>query len=72
MAIKPEATVEEIAGYYKSVCISVDIINAGKPDDMAQAGWDIHSKINIDFLKEIVDDPAWTDEDMTAVRLITD
>jgi len=72
MAIKAEATAEEIANIYKSMCVSVGIINAGKPDNMSQAEWDVHSKVNTDDLKSLVDDPAWTDEDMTAVRLITD
>ena len=72
MAIKAEATAEEIANIYTSMGISVGIINAGKPDNMSQAEWDGHVKGNTDDLKSLVDDPAWTDEDMTAVRLITD
>ena len=72
MAIKAEATAEEIANIYTSMSISVGIINAGKPDNMSQAEWDVHVKVNTDDLKSLVDDPAWTDEDMTAVRLITD
>ena len=72
MAKKSEATTEEIAGFYKSMGIAVSIINAGKPDNMSQAEWDVHVKVNTDSLKEMVDDDIWTDEDMTAIRLITD
>jgi hypothetical protein len=66
------ATVEQIAQYYEGLCKVVDNINAGKPDNMIQASWDIHSSINIEWLKIIVNADFWTDEDMTAVHLIID
>ena len=66
------ATVEQIAHYYDSVCKAVDIINAGKPDDMENTEWEVHSSRNIEWLKTIVNADFWTDEDMTAVHLIID
>jgi len=65
-------TVEQITHYYEGLCKVVDNINAGKPNDMIQASWDIHSSTNIAWLRTIVDADFWTDEDMTAVHLIID
>ena len=59
------ATKEEIAHYYEGFCKAVDNMNAGKPDDMTQASWDIHKSLNIEWLKEIVKADFWTDEDLT-------
>jgi len=59
------ATKEEIAHYYEGFCKVVDNMNAGKPDDMTQASWDIHKSLNIEWLKEIVKADIWTDEDLT-------
>ena len=66
------ATVEQIAHYYEGVCKVVDIINNGKPNYMENSEWEIHSSINIEWLKTIVNADFWTDEDMTAVHLIID
>ena len=59
------ATTEQIAHYYEGFCGVVDNMNAGKPDNMTQASWEIHRTLNIDWLKEIVKADFWTDEDLT-------
>jgi len=59
------ATTEQIAHYYEGFCRVVDNMNAGKPDNMTQASWEIHKSINIEWLKEIVKADFWTDEDLT-------
>jgi len=61
-------TTEQISSCYGGLCKVVDNINAGKPDNMAQASWDIHKSINIEWLKEIVTADFWTDEDLTAAN----
>jgi len=61
-------TTEQISSCYGGLCKVVDNINAGKPDNMAQASWDIHKSINIEWLKRIVTADFWTDEDLTAAN----
>ena len=40
-------------------------MNAGKPENMTQDSWEIHKKLNIEWLKRIVTEDFWTDEDLT-------
>ena len=61
-------TTEQISNCYEGLCKVVDNINAGKPDNMAQARWDIHKSINIEWLKGIVTADFWTDENLTAAN----
>jgi len=63
-----EITKEEIAQHYTAMGHSVDLLNAGKPDDMEADDWtDIKSR-NVEHLEIMVAKDYWTDESMTAVN----
>jgi len=61
-------TAEEIAANYTAMGHSVDLLNAGKPDDMEDADWTDTVSRNVEHLQLMVDKDYWTDEDMTAVN----
>ena len=63
-----ELTTEEIAANYTAMGHSVDLLNAGKPDDMEDADWTDTVSRNVEHLQLMVDKDYWTDEDMTAVN----
>ena len=61
-------TAEEIAQHYTAMGHSVDLLNAGQPEDLDDAdGADTVSR-NVEHLQLMVDKDFWTDEDMTAVN----
>ena len=60
-------TEEQIAANYAAMGHSVDLINAGKPDDMEADEWTAKKATNLDHLKLMRAKDYWTDEDMTAV-----
>ena len=63
-----EITAEEIAQHYTAMGHSVDLLNAGQPDDMEDADWADTVSRNVEHLQLMVAKDFWTSEDMTAVN----
>ena len=63
-----EITKEEIAQHYTAMGHSVDLLNAGKPDDMEADEWTATKARNVEHLEIMVAKEYWTDESMTAVN----
>ena len=63
-----EITAEEIAQHYSAMGDSVDLINAGQPEDMSDEDWADCLSRNVEHLKLMVAKDFWTNEDMTAVN----
>jgi hypothetical protein len=61
-------TSEEIAQHYTAMGHSVDLLNAGQPDDMEDDEWTDCKARNVEHLELMVAKDFWTDEDMTAVN----
>ena len=63
-----EITTEQIAQHYSAMGDSVDLLNAGQPEDMDDAEWADCVSRNVEHLKIMVAKDFWTTEDMTAVN----
>ena len=63
-----EITKEQIAQNYLAMGHSVDLLNAGKPDDMEADDWTATKARNVEHLELMVAKDYWTDEDMAAVN----
>ena len=63
-----EITAEEIAQHYTAMGHSVDLLNAGKPEDMSDKDWADTVSRNVEHLQIMVAKDFWTTEDMTAVN----
>lgn len=63
-----EITEEQIAQNYIAMGHSVDLLNAGQPEDMEDADWTDSVSRNVEHLQLMVDKDYWTDENMTAVN----
>jgi len=63
-----EITTEEIAANYTAMGHSVDLLNAGKPEDMEDDEWTDTVSRNVEHLQLMVAKDYWTSEDMTAVN----
>ena len=61
-------TSEEIAQHYTAMGHSVDLLNAGKPDDMEADEWTATKARNVEHLELMVAKDYWTSEDMAAVN----
>jgi len=61
-------TSEEIAQHYTALGHSVDLLNAGKPEDMEADDWTDMKSRNVEHLQLMVAKDFWTSEDMTAVN----
>ena len=61
-------TPEEIAQHYTAMGHSVDLINAGQPEDMSDADWADTLSRNVEHLKLMVAKDYWTTEDLTAAN----
>jgi hypothetical protein len=61
-------TTEEIAQHYTAMGHSVNLLNAGKPDDMEADDWTATKARNVEHLELMVAKDYWTDESMTAVN----
>ena len=61
-------TVEEIAQHYVAMGHSVDLLNAGKPEDMSDEDWADTVSRNVEHLELMVAKDFWTTEDMTAAN----
>ena len=62
-----EITADEIAANYTAMGHSVDLLNAGKPEDMEADDWTATKTRNVEHLKIMKAKDYWTSEDMTAV-----
>ena len=60
-------TKEEIAQNYIAMGHSVDLLNAGKPDDMEADEWTDMKSRNVEHLELMKAKDFWTSEDMSAV-----
>ena len=58
---------EEISQHYSAMGDSVDLINAGQPEDMSAEDWADMKSRNQEHLVLMKAKTFWTDEDMTAV-----
>ena len=58
---------EEISQHYSAMGDSVDLINAGQPEDMSAEDWADTKSRNQEHLVLMLAKDFWTNEDMTAV-----
>lgn len=63
-----EITAEEIARHYSAAMDSVNLINAGKPEDMDDAEWADCLARNKEHLAIMLAKDFWTDEDLTPLQ----
>jgi hypothetical protein len=63
-----ELTQEQIAQHYSAAMDSVNLINAGKPEDMTDEDWADCLKRNQDHLKIMLAKDFWTTEDLEPLR----
>ena len=63
-----EITAEQIAKHYSACMDSVNLINGGKPEDMADADWADCLSRNKEHLKIMVAKDFWTTEDLTPLQ----
>ena len=63
-----EVTAEEVAQHYKAAMDSVNLLNAGKPEDMTDENWTDCKKRNIDHLNIMLAKDFWTTEDLTPFK----
>lgn len=64
-----EITAEEISRHYSAAMDSVNLINAGKPDQMEDGEWADCLKRNKEHLQIMLGKDFWTNEDLTALQL---
>jgi len=60
-------TTEEIAQHYTAMGHSVDLLTAGKPDEMEADEWTATKARNVEHLELMKAKTYWTSESMTAV-----
>ena len=61
-------TPEQIAQHYKAAMDSVNLINAGKPENTTDAEWTDCLKRNKDHLDIMLAKDFWTTEDLSPLR----
>jgi len=61
-------TAEEIAQHYVAMGHSVELLNAGQPEDMSDEDWADTVSRNVEHLQLMVAKDFWTTEDMTAAN----
>ena len=59
---------QQIARHYSAAMDSVNLINAGKPEDMTDADWADTLKRNRDHLVIMLAKDYWTNEDLTPLQ----
>ena len=64
-------TPEEIAQHYKAAMDSVNLINAGKPQNTTDAEWADRLDRNKRHLQIMLAKDFWTTEDLTPLRTAT-
>lgn len=60
-----ELTAEQIAQHYSAAMDSVNLLNAGQPEDMSDDDWADCVSRNVKHLQIMVAKDFWTDEDLT-------
>jgi len=68
MTIETQTTAEQIAKHYSAAMDSVNLINAGQPEDMTDADWADTLKRNRDHLVIMLAKDYWTNEDLTPLQ----
>jgi len=63
-----EITAEQIAKHYSAAMDSVNLINAGQPEDMTDADWADTLKRNRDHLVIMLAKDYWTNENLTPLQ----
>jgi len=63
-----EITAEQIAKHYSAAMDSVNLINAGQPENMTDADWADTLKRNRDHLVIMLAKDYWTTEDLTPLQ----
>ena len=63
-----ELTAEDIQKHYDAAMDSVNLINAGKPEDMDDAEWADTVQRNKDHLKIMLEKDFWTTQDLAPLR----
>ena len=63
-----EITAEQIAKHYSACMDSVNLINAGQPEDMTDADWADCLSRNKEHLKIMLAKDFWTTEDLTPLQ----
>jgi len=60
-----ELTPEQIQKHYDAAMDSVNLLNAGKPEDMSDDDWTDCVSRNVEHLEIMVAKDFWTDEDLS-------
>jgi len=63
-----ELTAEEIARHYSAAMDSVNLLNAGKPDDMTDEDWTDCVSRNVEHLKIMVAKDFMQDQDLAPLN----
>ena len=63
-----EITAEQIAKHYSACMDSVNLINAGQPEDMTVADWEDCLSRNKEHLKIMLAKDFWTTEDLAPLQ----
>ena len=63
-----ELTQEDIARHYSAAMDSVNLLNAGKPENMTDEDWADTMARNKEHLKIMLAKDFWTDEDLTPLQ----
>ena len=66
--IDNKPTAEEIARHYSAALDSVNLINAGQPDDMTDEDWADCLKRNKEHLKIMLAKDFWTTENLKPLQ----
>ncbi len=61
-------TAEQIAQHYSAAMDSVNLLNAGQPEDMSDEDWADCMQRNKEHLKIMLAKDFWTDEDLTPLQ----
>jgi hypothetical protein len=60
-----ELTAEQIAQHYSAAMDSVNLLNAGQPEDMSDEDWADCVSRNVEHLEIMVAKDFWTTEDLS-------
>ena len=63
--MEDQITAEQIAKHYSAAMDSVNLLNAGQPEDMSDEDWADTVSRNVEHLEIMVAKDFWTTEDMT-------
>ena len=63
-----QTTLEQIAKHYSAAMDSVNLINAGKPEDMTSEDWTDCLSRNKEHLKIMLAKDYWTNEDLAPLQ----